>query len=103
VCTTTPTDCAQIQLSGPVSATGLGNSNLLSACMTFDNTSVTTNLDVCFAGVGNGTITSDNGKTSINLEMSGLLCIADEFPVPTPTGVIFDFSGRLCGERWQRR
>jgi hypothetical protein len=84
---TTAGNCAQLQFSGPVNATGLGNSTL-TACMTFDNTAVSPTFDSCFDGLGTGTITGANGK-SITLAMGGLLCDADQFPLPTPTSLMF--------------
>jgi hypothetical protein len=84
---TPSTNCVQVQVSGPVNATGLGKSNL-SACMTFDNTAVSSTLSACFDGLGTGTITGPGGK-SINVAMGGLLCVGDEFPLPTPTNVLF--------------
>jgi hypothetical protein len=56
--------------------------------MTFDNTAVSSTLSACFDGLGTGTITGPGGK-SINLAMGGLLCVGDEFPLPTPTNVLF--------------
>jgi len=85
---TPATNCVQVQFSGPVNAAGLGKSNL-AACITVDNTAVSPNLNVCFDGLGTGTITSANGKNSITLAMGGLLCAADEFPLPTPTSALF--------------
>jgi hypothetical protein len=86
------TNCAQLQFSGPVTVSptniGLGKSNL-SACMTFDNTPVSSTLSACFDGLGTGTITSTNGKNSVTLAIGGLLCEADAFPLPTPTSIIF--------------
>lgn len=85
---TPASNCVQVQISGPVNATGLGKSNL-SACITVDNTAVSPNLNECFDGAGIGTITSANGPNSITLAMGGLLCAADEFPLPTPTSALF--------------
>jgi hypothetical protein len=84
---TPATNCVQVQFSGPVNATGLGKSNL-AGCMTFDNTAVSPTLSTCFDGLGTGTITGQGGK-SITLAMGGLLCVGDEFPLPTPTNIIF--------------
>jgi hypothetical protein len=53
-----------------------------------DHTAVSPNLNLCFDGLGTGTITSANGKNSITLAMGGLLCAADESPLPTPTSAL---------------
>jgi hypothetical protein len=93
VCATTPSDCDQLAITGAVTATGLGNSNLLSACITLDNSALSTNLSVCFNGLGTGTVTADSGKSSLKLDLGGVLCIANGSPLATPTSVDFVFTG----------
>lgn len=93
VCATTPTDCDQLTIIGPVTATGLSGSNLLSACITLDNMPLSTNLSLCFNGIGTGTITADNGKNSLNLDLGGELCLANASPLVNPTAADFVFSG----------
>jgi hypothetical protein len=80
------TDCAQIQFQGPVTvpALGPGKSNL-TACLTVDNTAISPTFSVCFDGLGKGTITSANGKNSVNFSMGGLLCDSD---LPTAISVM---------------
>lgn len=82
--------CDQFQISGPVQATSLGKSTF-SACITIDNSTVATQnnkLNACFNGLGTGTVTAANGST-IKLGIGGLICISDEFPLPTPNTLVF--------------
>lgn len=92
------TTCDEVQFSGPVTATSLGGNSTLSACMTVDNTAIGVNLLTCFDGLGTGTVTSKNGKNSVTLAFSGLLCVADESPLPTPTSAVFQVSGAYSVE-----
>jgi len=80
------TNCDAVSITGPVSATSLGNSTL-TACLTITN--LTSSIfSSCLNGFGTGTITAHNGN-SITLAIGGLFCIGDAFPLPTPTTVIF--------------
>jgi hypothetical protein len=78
--------CDQITISGPVNATTLGKSTL-SACITITALTSST-FSSCFNGLGNGTITANNGK-SLTFGIGGLFCIADAIPASSPTSIIF--------------
>jgi hypothetical protein len=78
--------CDAVSITGPVSATSLGNSTL-SACLTVNDLTSSV-FSSCLNGFGTGTITAGNGN-SIKLAIGGVLCIGDAFPVPTPTTAIF--------------
>lgn len=95
---TTLTNCDEVLFSGPVTATSLGANSTLSACITIDNTALGVNLMTCFDGLGTGTITSKSGKNSVNVALTGLLCIADETPLPVPTTVVFQVTGAYSVE-----
>ena len=78
--------CDAVTITGPVNATSLGNATL-SACITI--TSLTSgSFSSCLNGLGTGTITGGGGN-SIKLGIGGLFCLADAFPLPTPTTAIF--------------
>lgn len=89
----TPSDCDQLQITGPVVATAVGKANL-SACLTFDDSTIQTGnntLGICFIGIGEGTLTANKGDT-VPLVFSGEFCVANEFPLPTPTTAVFEMN-----------
>lgn len=93
---TTPSDCAQIPITGSLTATGLGKSSF-SGCLTVNNQSPDTPLADCFSGLGTGTITAKNGS-SVLIAFGGDLCVADLFPQPTPTSAIFTINSSYAIE-----
>ncbi|MGC1340146.1 MAG: hypothetical protein WA836_18680 [Candidatus Binataceae bacterium] len=95
VCTT-PSDCIEVPITGSLTATSLGKSSF-SGCLTVNNDSPDTPLADCFSGLGTGTITAKNGN-SVVIAFGGNLCIADAFPLPTPTNAIFTLNSSYAVE-----
>lgn len=91
----TPNACDEISISGSVTATGLGKSTF-SGCLTVNNASPDTPLESCFAGLGTGTLTAKNG--TVVIAFGGHLCVADEFPQPTPTHAVLGFDSTYVVE-----
>ena len=92
---TTPNACDEISISGSVTATGMGKSSF-SGCLTVNNASSDTPLETCFAGLGTGTLTAKNG--TVVIAFGGHLCLADEFPQPTPTHAVLGFDSTYVVE-----
>lgn len=88
-CQSSPSACAQMQFSGPVTAAPFASPNI-SGCLTFDNTPYDIKLNNCFTGLGTATITGKSGKSSIKVAIAGSICAADAFPLPTPSNEILN-------------
>jgi hypothetical protein len=65
----------------------------LSACITFNTSSLSPNLSVCYDGLGTGTITADTGKSSINFDLAGMLCVANGNSLVNPISLDYVFTG----------
>jgi hypothetical protein len=74
------TNCDAVTFTGPVTATGLGKSNL-NACLIIV---LSTNSGACLNGLGLGTVTAANGDV-VNIAFGGDFCVADENLSSGPT------------------